>query len=160
MREPSPSRSSLKRIVCLETALYSFTGTFSSPKLIEPLHIALGIWHHEFRLVKGDQLIAGSTSARLPLAALRQSGASLRASALADDLTRVLVVAHALEGRLAQGALLGEFGPRDLAEELRLTPPRQLRLRAPGPPDVERAVGALALGQLLRQEVEIGLLQA
>jgi hypothetical protein len=28
---------------CFETALYSFTGTFSSPKLIEPLQIALAM---------------------------------------------------------------------------------------------------------------------
>ena len=33
-------------MVCFETALYSFTGTFSSPKLIEPLQIALAIAHH------------------------------------------------------------------------------------------------------------------
>src|SRR5215207_1774868 len=45
-REPSPSRSSRKRTVCLETALKSLTGTFSSPKLIEPLHIALATRDH------------------------------------------------------------------------------------------------------------------
>src|SRR5918995_4024854 len=43
IREPSPSRSSRKLTVCLETALYSFTGTFRSPKLIDPLQIALAM---------------------------------------------------------------------------------------------------------------------
>src|SRR4051794_17467110 len=43
MREPSLSRSSRKLTFLRETALYSFTGTFKSPKLIDPLQIALGI---------------------------------------------------------------------------------------------------------------------
>jgi hypothetical protein len=33
----------LKRTVFFDTALYSFTGTFTSPKLIAPLQIDLGI---------------------------------------------------------------------------------------------------------------------
>src|SRR3954470_8308143 len=44
MREPSLSRSSRKLTFLRETALYSFTGTFKSPKLIDPLQIALGIF--------------------------------------------------------------------------------------------------------------------
>ncbi len=35
-----------KAPICLETALYSFTGTLSSPKLIDPLHIALAMLNH------------------------------------------------------------------------------------------------------------------
>src|SRR5215208_2727649 len=47
MRDPSFSRSSRKLTFLRETALYSFTGTLSSPKLIDPLQIALGIVNHE-----------------------------------------------------------------------------------------------------------------
>src|SRR5215218_6257801 len=53
-REPSFSRSSRKLTFLRETALYSLTGTLSSPKLIDPLQIALGIvLNHE--TVVGDQ---------------------------------------------------------------------------------------------------------
>ena len=53
-REPSFSRSSRKLTFLRETALYSFTGTFKSPKLIDPLQIALGIvFNHE--TVVGDR---------------------------------------------------------------------------------------------------------
>jgi hypothetical protein len=40
MRELSLARSSRKLTDLRETALYSFTGTFKSPKLIDPLQIA------------------------------------------------------------------------------------------------------------------------
>ena len=40
MRAPVSSSSWLNRTVFLLTALYSFTGTFTSPKLIAPLQIA------------------------------------------------------------------------------------------------------------------------
>ena len=43
MRELSLARSSRKLTDLRDTALYSFTGTFRSPKLIDPLQIALAI---------------------------------------------------------------------------------------------------------------------
>ena len=43
MRELSLARSSRKLTDFRDTALYSFTGTFKSPKLIDPLQIALAI---------------------------------------------------------------------------------------------------------------------
>src|SRR5690348_18468081 len=46
MRAPSDSRISRREMPRRATALYSFTGTLSSPKLIEPLQIALAIADH------------------------------------------------------------------------------------------------------------------
>src|SRR6187402_343533 len=46
MRAPSDSRISRRPMLRRATALYSFTGTLSSPKLIEPLQIALAIGVH------------------------------------------------------------------------------------------------------------------
>src|ERR1051325_5113691 len=43
MRTPSLSWSWWKRTDLRDTALYSFTGTFTSPKLMAPLQIDLGI---------------------------------------------------------------------------------------------------------------------
>src|SRR5436305_11848548 len=43
MRAPVPSSSWLNRTSLGETALNSFTGTLTSPKLMAPLQIALGI---------------------------------------------------------------------------------------------------------------------
>src|SRR5205085_10416556 len=43
MRAPVPSSSWLKRTSLGDTALNSFTGTLTSPKLMAPLQIALGI---------------------------------------------------------------------------------------------------------------------
>src|SRR6266576_1040449 len=43
MRAPVPSSSWLKRTSLGETALNSFTGTLTSPKLMAPLQIALGM---------------------------------------------------------------------------------------------------------------------
>ena len=43
MRTPSLSWSWWKRTLLRETALYSFTGTLTSPKLMAPLQIDLGI---------------------------------------------------------------------------------------------------------------------
>jgi hypothetical protein len=43
MRDLSLWRSSRKLTDLRDTALYSFTGTFKSPKLIDPLQIALAM---------------------------------------------------------------------------------------------------------------------
>jgi hypothetical protein len=43
MRELSLARSSRKLTFFRDTALYSLTGTFSSPKLIDPVQIARAI---------------------------------------------------------------------------------------------------------------------
>src|SRR5688500_3078376 len=47
MRELSLARSSRKLTDLRDTALYSFTGTFKSPQLIDPLQIALAIVPHQ-----------------------------------------------------------------------------------------------------------------
>src|SRR3954453_717766 len=70
---------------------------------------------------------------------------------LLHDLARVLVVAHPLEGGLAERALVRPLGPGDLADELRLAPDRGLRLGAGWLPDVKGALRHLALTELLRE---------
>ena len=50
MRAPSDSRISRSAMLRRATALYSFTGTLRSPKLIEPLQIALAIGSSPTRL--------------------------------------------------------------------------------------------------------------
>jgi hypothetical protein len=50
IRELSLARSSRKLTDLRDTALYSFTGTFRSPKLIDPLQIALAIVAHFLNL--------------------------------------------------------------------------------------------------------------
>src|SRR5215211_638391 len=79
---------------------------------------------------------------------------------LPDHLAEVLVVSHALEGWLAKGPLVGPLRPGDLADQLRFAPHRKARLRTGGAPDIERAVWPLALVKLLRQEVDLLLVQA
>src|SRR5918992_5626943 len=61
MRAPVPSSSWLNRTSLGETALNSFTGTLTSPKLMAPLQIALGIalvshLSHDFPRVLVDAL--------------------------------------------------------------------------------------------------------
>src|SRR5205085_189024 len=104
-----------KRTSLGDTALISFTGTFTSPKLMAPPQIDLGIPH--IRVLRGFLL-------------LRRF--------FPDDLAGVLVLAQALERGLAQGAV-----PRPLAE-LDLTHQFGLDERGvleSGRRRVERAVG-------------------
>src|SRR2546423_7725963 len=61
MRTPSDSCSWWKRTDFLETALYSFTGTLTRPKLIAPVHIDLGMPHsfaHRRSFIVDDREIA------------------------------------------------------------------------------------------------------
>src|SRR6266508_466445 len=93
MRAPVPSSSWLNRTSLGDTALNSFTGTLTSPKLIAPLQMALGIG-----LV----------------------------SHLSHDLPRVLVVALALVGRVAEDPHPRPLGELHFDDQLRLDPDRLL----------------------------------
>src|SRR5438067_12079073 len=93
MRALVPSSSWLKRTSFGDTAENSFTGTFTSPKLMAPLQIARGmfLFSHWLR--------------RLP-----------------HDVTCRLVLAQPLERRVAQHAVVGPFGELDLGDELWFDP--------------------------------------
>src|SRR5690349_45672 len=93
MRAPVPSSSWLNRTSLGETALNSFTGTLTSPKLMAPLQIALGMG---------------------------------LASHLSRHVSRVLVVALTLVGRVAKDSHPRPLGEGHLDHDLRLDPDRLL----------------------------------
>src|SRR4051812_37666528 len=96
MRAPVPSSSWLNRTSLGDTALNSFTGTLTSPKLMAPLQMALGIF-----------LCSHSRRWHFP-----------------HDFPWVPVVALALVGRMAQDPDARPLGELDLHHDLRLYPDR------------------------------------
>src|SRR5688500_14694582 len=102
MRAPVPSSSWLKRTSLGETALNSFTGTLTSPKLMDPLQMALGI-----------SLCSHSCCRHFP-----------------HDFPRLHVSALALVGRMAQDAHVRPLGELHLDHDLGLDPDGFLRRRS------------------------------
>src|SRR3954452_8714255 len=131
MRWLSSPSSWWKRTVLRETALYSFTGMLTRPKLMAPLQIARGmsckipVWRY----------LAFST------------GGNLRFSHRLDG---VLVGPEALEGGGAQGAALGPLAELDSGHEARLYVARALR----GLAALERALVGLELVELALDEAQ------
>src|SRR5437660_5937255 len=131
MRAPSASCSWWQRTVFFDTALYSFTGTFTSPKLIEPLQIDLGMvpfYPAKNKCCVYPPLSKTTGRARQKTCAL-SIGYLLRL--LKYDISRVFVVAQALECGLAERARPGPAAELDLPDKARLDENRPLRRLAP-----------------------------
>src|SRR5437588_4170471 len=118
-----------KRTSLGDTALTSFTGTFTSPKLMAPPQMDLGML--QFRVLRESLLL------RRFLLLWRF---------FPDDLAGVLVLPQALERRLAQRAVPCPLAELDLADQLGVHERRVLEARRGR---VERTVGPLQRRHLL-----------
>src|SRR5437764_5032242 len=122
-----------KRTSFCETALNSLMGTLTSPKLMAPLQIDRG--------TRPVSRLLWTKSGALP----RQMPTEPLARFFANDLTRVLVLAQALEGRMTEGAVSRPLAELDFTHQFGLDEDRVLQ---PGEVDERAALPPQRLQQL------------